>query len=154
MIENSVWRTGDGEHRDTHAHFPSPGCSPVPCPHFLPSPPPTSSPTAPALHGDRMSSPEPQRCCSQPEKPPIISCQYLWGSLSPGISQPLQPLKTAPSTHMGGGGGSLQHPVLSKTPAEKSQRDLGHTERCAEQLCAALLLQSFAMCSFACWKTA
>lgn len=134
---------------------PTPSSHPQAAPLFrapISCPPSTSSPTAPALHGDRMSSPEPQRCSSQPEKPPIISCQYLWGSLGPGISQPCSPSGRPPAPTWGVPAAPT---ALQNASREKSEGFGAHREVCrAAGLCAALLLQSFAMCPFACWKTA
>lgn len=95
-LEGRGWRTKGHSHLVPIPRLLPSLCAPVSCP-----PPSPSSPTAPALHGDRMSSPEPQSCSSQPEKPPIISCQYLWGSLSPGISQPCSPQNNPQHPHGG-----------------------------------------------------
>lgn len=120
MIENSVWRTGDGEHRDTHAHFPSPGCSPVPCPHFLPSPPPP------------QAAPQPQHCmgtgchrlnlsaAAHNQKShrsfPVNICGALSALAFPSLCSPS---KQPPAPTWGGGG-----PCSTQCSPERQQREV------------------------------
>lgn len=140
-------RTGEGQHGDTHARghlVPVPGLLSPPRAPASCLAPAGCAPTAPALRGDRMSLPEPQHCSSQPEKPPIISCQYSRGFFCPSSSQPqtCSRHRAAPQPqHLTWG--SLHHPNLQTplTPSTRwaagrdfcagltgSRRDLGHSQ--------------------------
>lgn len=114
-------RMGEVRHGDTHARghlVPVPGLLSPPRAPASCLAPAGCAPTAPALRGDRMSLPEPQRCSSQPEKPPIISCRYSRGFFTPSSSQ-------APSLLQAPGSSTVPAPTLG-VPAPPHPADPTH----------------------------
>lgn len=136
MIENSVWRTGDGEHRDTHAHFPPPGCSPVPCPHFLPSPPPQAAPQPQHCMGTgchRLNLSAAAHNQKSHRSFPVNICGALSALAFPSLCSPS---KQPPAPTWGGGGVPAAPSALQNASREKSEGFGAHREVCRAALCS------------------